>query len=129
MEEKVVARAGKGRASTSMSPAVTPHATAHDKPGSQVQPGMGGCDCSSGCGGGLTAGGGSGRAGAGRVCAVCAGLPPTGAKLQACGRCRSVRYCTAECQAKHWGEGGHKEACPQLREARERRKGPGRVAG
>ena len=35
----------------------------------------------------------------------------------------SVRYCSQECQKQHWGEGGHKEACPLLWEARERRKG------
>ena len=35
----------------------------------------------------------------------------------------SVRYCSQECQKKHWEEGGHKAACPQLREMREGRKG------
>ena len=71
----------------------------------------------------------SGRAASGRVCSMCGGLPSPSsggaAKLWACGRCLSVRYCSQECQKKHWGEGGHKEACPQLRERRERRKGGG----
>ena len=28
--------------------------------------------------------------------------------------CKVVRYCSRECQLKHWKEGGHKKACPQL---------------
>ena len=58
-----------------------------------------------------------------RTCCMC-GSPPdpsVAAKLKACGRCMSVQYCSPECQRRHWGEGGHKQACPQLREAREAR--------
>ena len=53
-------------------------------------------------------------------CACCGGAPSAGAKLLACGRCMSVRYCSAVCQAKHWREGGHKGACPWLRNSRAR---------
>ena len=56
----------------------------------------------------------SGRAASERMCSMCGGPPsasPSGvAKLKACGRCMSVRYCSQECQKRHWGEGGHKEA-------------------
>ena len=56
------------------------------------------------------------------TCAMCGGPPSgEGSKLKACGRCTSVRYCSQECQKKHWQGGGHKEACPQLREEREMR--------
>ena len=77
----------------------------------------------------------SSRAAPGLVCSMCGGPPSASsrgvAKLKACGRCRSVRYCSQECQKQHWGEGGHKEACPQLRENRESRKGErgGRLSG
>ena len=72
----------------------------------------------------------SDRTASGLVCSMCRGGPPSAssggeAKLKACGRCRSVLYCSQECQKQHWGEGGHKEACPQLREKRERKKGGG----
>ena len=65
-----------------------------------------------------------GRAASERVCSICGGPPSASAssggvaKLKACGRCMSVRYCSQECQKRHWGEGGHKAACPQLRERR-----------
>ena len=59
------------------------------------------------------------------MCAGCEGAPSAGAKLKACGRCLSVRYCSAECQAKHWLEGGHKDACPRLRDIRAKRKAVG----
>ena len=41
-----------------------------------------------------------------------------------CGQAQDVFvcYCSQECQKKNWMEGGHKAACPQLREKRERRK-------
>ena len=63
----------------------------------------------------------SGRATPEHVCSMC-GAPPSAssggvAKLKACGRCLSMRYCSQECQKKHWG------ACSQLREKRERMKG------
>ena len=68
----------------------------------------------------------SGRAASGCVCSMCGGPPSASsggvAKLKACGYCMSVRYCSPDCQRRHWGEGGHKAACPQLRERRERRK-------
>ena len=71
----------------------------------------------------------SGGAASGYGCSMCGGLPSASpssggvAKLKACGRCLSVRYCSQECQRKHWGEGGHKAACPLLREKSERSKG------
>ena len=71
----------------------------------------------------------SGMATSVRVCSMCGSMPTASsagvAKLKACGRCLSVRYCSQKCQKMHWGEGGHKAACPQLREKRERRKGGG----
>ena len=71
----------------------------------------------------------NGSAKSGHVCSMSEGPPSASsggvAKLKACGRCLSVRYCSQECQKKHWGEGGHKAACPQLRKKRERRKGGG----
>ena len=63
-----------------------------------------------------------------RVCSMCGGPPSASAssgsvaKLKACGNCKSVQHCSPECQKKHWGQGGHKAACPQLRETREKRK-------
>ena len=110
---------------SALDPAVDPaHGHDHDKPGgSQLQPGSqegGACSLEDSPGYPPAEGGGSsGRAGSVRVCAGC------WAKLQACGRCMSVRYCSAECQAKHWREGGHKEACPRLRDIRVRRKATG----
>ena len=66
----------------------------------------------------------SGRAASGRVCSMCGGSPSASAssggvaKLKACGHCMSMRYCSQDCQKKHWGGGGHKAACPQLRQQR-----------
>ncbi|KAG2451984.1 hypothetical protein HYH02_003755 [Chlamydomonas schloesseri] len=36
--------------------------------------------------------------------------------LRLCGRCRSVRYCCAGCQAAHWAA-GHREACGRVARA------------
>ena len=33
-----------------------------------------------------------------------------------CGRC-STRYCGAECQKKHWEEGGHDQLCKKIKKA------------
>ena len=53
-----------------------------------------------------------------RACCMCGSQPDPqgGAKLRRCGSCKSAQYCSAECQRQHWGEGGHREVCPQLRE-------------
>ena len=34
--------------------------------------------------------------------------------LKKCGACRVARYCSKECQAKHWKEGGHKRTCKAM---------------
>ncbi|CAJ2675132.1 unnamed protein product [Trifolium pratense] len=44
----------------------------------------------------------------GHVCAVCASR---GSKQ--CSRCKSVRYCSTECQQSHWNS-GHKEKCKNV---------------
>ena len=54
------------------------------------------------------AGGTSVEFGYGRGCAQCGHLG--GDQLALCGQCRVVRYCSKECQRKHW-KGGHKAAC------------------
>ena len=38
-----------------------------------------------------------------------------GLKLMSCSLCKSVKYCSRECQAAHW-KAGHKQDCKQLRE-------------
>ncbi|PNH08348.1 hypothetical protein TSOC_005070 [Tetrabaena socialis] len=43
--------------------------------------------------------------------------------LRKCSGCKAVRYCGASCQRQHWREGGHKEACAQLKAATEAAKG------
>ncbi len=48
-------------------------------------------------------------------CAVCA--TELGLTLgKKCGRC-STRYCGAECQKKHWEEGGHDKLCKRIKKA------------
>ena len=39
---------------------------------------------------------------------------PLSEELFACSQCRSVLYCSRDCQRHHWLEGGHKAACPTL---------------
>jgi len=39
-------------------------------------------------------------------------------ELSRCSNCRLVRYCSKECQRKHWREGGHKDECAFYRTAR-----------
>ncbi len=43
-------------------------------------------------------------------CARAEGPSEAGVRLQACGRCRAVGYCCAECQRADWAA-GHKAAC------------------
>ncbi len=43
-------------------------------------------------------------------CARAEGPSEAGVRLQACGRCRAVGYCSAECQRADWAA-GHKAAC------------------
>ena len=131
-EERGSARADECKAGApSSGPAAvlpTPH---YHLAASQLQAAsVDGAEGSSEASGGLSAEASSisGRALSGRVCSMCGGPPSASAssggvaKLRACGRCRSVRYCSQECQKNHWEEGGHKEACPQLREKREEMK-------
>ena len=44
-------------------------------------------------------------------CAVCGVRPSPGSKHKLCGGCKAVVYCSKECQAKHWRQGGHKREC------------------
>jgi hypothetical protein len=37
-----------------------------------------------------------------------------GQPLLKCGGCELARYCSKECQAKDWREGGHKQICKTL---------------
>ena len=125
-EEKGSARADESRVGAPSAPeAVLP--PPHYQSANQLQvANLDGGGGSSEGPGGLSAEA-SGRAASGRVCSMCGGPPSPSSggvsKLKACGRCMSVRYCSKECQKEHWGEGGHKEACPQLCDKRERRKG------
>jgi hypothetical protein len=44
-------------------------------------------------------------------CTFCGKKPEGGSKkLQKCSKCQAVRYCSKECQKKHW-KGGHKAMC------------------
>ena len=76
------------------------------------------------------------RAASERVCSMCGGPPSASAssgggpaKLKACGRGKSVHYCSQECQAKHWREGGHKEACLKSEEKMKGGRRDGRLSG
>jgi hypothetical protein len=45
------------------------------------------------------------------MCGNCGAPPALGKQLLRCGRCLKVAYCGADCQRRHWKEGGHKAAC------------------
>ena len=125
------ARADERRVGVPSAPAaVLP--SPHCRPASQLQTASkdGGEGCTEGPGGlSAEASSISGLPASGHVCSMCGGPPSPSsggvAKLRVCGRCLSVCYCSQECQRMHWGEGGHKESCPQLQEKRERREGGG----
>ena len=40
-------------------------------------------------------------------------LSADAAQNKRCSRCKSEFYCARACQKKHWGEGGHKDACEE----------------
>ena len=49
-----------------------------------------------------------------RVCANCSiSSNNEGVKLNACSRCKVVKYCSRACQLKHWKEGGHRKICSE----------------
>ena len=108
-----------GAALAAVHSAVPPPPPPHNQPASQLHTAikdLGEGSSQIGGPGGLSAEASSsgGRAASGRVCSMCGGPPSATsggvAKLRACGRCLSVRYCSQECQKKHWGEGGHKRS-------------------
>ncbi|KAG2428871.1 hypothetical protein HYH02_014194 [Chlamydomonas schloesseri] len=50
-----------------------------------------------------------------RKCALCSKEQQAdGRSLMKCGGCKSVRYCSTDCQAAHWPQ--HKSACKELRQ-------------
>ena len=49
------------------------------------------------------------------VCNYC-GISNSQKKLKACAACKSVKYCSPECQKKHWK--AHKKACKMMRKGR-----------
>jgi splicing suppressor protein 51 len=51
----------------------------------------------------------------GEACGCCHRVAPT---LQYCGRCRHVRYCSRDCQLKHFAE--HKELCVAIGNAKDK---------
>lgn len=49
------------------------------------------------------------------TCSQCGAAAP---HLRACSKCKTVKYCSRECQKKHWREGGHRGECRRLQEER-----------
>ena len=35
-------------------------------------------------------------------------------KFNRCAKCKSVRYCSKECQTTHWKKGGHNKECKRI---------------
>merc|ERR1739848_318675 len=50
-------------------------------------------------------------------CDFCSKDPPPGSKFSRCSSCQSVRYCSRECQKKHWKT--HKVDCKKKRAAKD----------
>jgi hypothetical protein len=44
---------------------------------------------------------------------TCTKCGKTDVHLSKCSLCRSVQYCSRECQVSHWRKGGHKQICEQ----------------
>lgn len=49
-----------------------------------------------------------------RQCSQCGIAETQERSLSCCVKCKSVQYCSKDCQTKHWKEGKHKEACKRL---------------
>ena len=59
-------------------------------------------------------------------CGACGKEPSaTGKRLQVCAGCRSVSYCSKQCQREHW-KNGHKAECERLHAARVQARANGR---
>ncbi|RKO91234.1 hypothetical protein BDK51DRAFT_21278 [Blyttiomyces helicus] len=43
------------------------------------------------------------------ICSQCSATPAPSISLKSCAKCRTVRYCSRECQVSHWG--AHKASC------------------
>ena len=49
-------------------------------------------------------------------CSWCDTVETSDTPLSVCSRCKSAQYCSKDCQAKHWKQGGHKKACKKAAE-------------
>jgi MYND finger len=47
------------------------------------------------------------------ICDGCGTLERKVGNLKNCGKCRQTRYCSRDCQLKHWKQ-GHKKKCAML---------------
>jgi TPR repeat protein len=48
-------------------------------------------------------------------CSACGKPKSKNQKLRKCSGCYAVKYCSTECQKKHWKIGGHKKECKELK--------------
>lgn len=48
------------------------------------------------------------------TCGSCGTVEEPGVKLNLCARCKTVHYCSRECQAADWKTGGHKALCKDV---------------
>ena len=55
-----------------------------------------------------------GKAPEGKICAACGSFEGITLKHKVCSNCKSVYYCSQECQRVHW-KNGHKEQCKILK--------------
>jgi hypothetical protein len=56
-----------------------------------------------------------GGGGAAAACAGCGALPAAGGSHKVCKGCRALRYCSVDCQKRHWAQ--HKRTCKARRAA------------
>jgi hypothetical protein len=48
------------------------------------------------------------------TCGCCGNKGSNDQALRKCTQCSAVSYCSRECQAKHWKQGGHRAVCKTL---------------